>query len=364
MTLKRTLDLRLKFTPALRALMPKHVQALKGPKFQRAVGTTLRELLEPLGGLIKSMTVADDGVQIAWEQPLAGPAPLVPVVQLLQKGKYDEAILVLELLLSAEPDEPDYLYNLGMAYSDLGQLSPAIERLSRLVEVEPQHINGRVALGVALTRAKQTERAVQELQIAVSQAPDNPWAQRNLGGALANLGKFALALPHLRRATELNPQDQAAWYGLAQALELTDDTDGADAAYLQALEVDEFGPLADLARAGRSRLAQKGFRTTAPQTERMDAVMYCLGALEKFAGLNLAEIQKIGFEIALLGTRGINVNDPGVRYTLRSLPGDFSGLHLLCLEYVAFKQFAPQQDIGFDLSKEYQTALGLYQNKA
>jgi len=43
-----------------------------------------------------------------------------------------------------------------------------------------------------------------------------------------------------------------------------------------------------------------------------------------------------------------------------ALTGEFSGLQLLCLQYVAFQQIAPGQDIGFDLSKEYQTALGLF----
>jgi hypothetical protein len=97
--------------------------------------------------------------------------------------------------------------------------------------------------------------------------------------------------------------------------------------------------------------------------ERMDAVMYCLGALEKFEAMSLEEVQKIGFEIAILGTRGIDVNDPTPKYKLQSLPGQFSGLHLLSLEYVAFKKFAPDQDIGFDLSGEYQAAISLYERK-
>jgi len=33
------------------------------------------------------------------------------------------------------------------------------------------------------------------------------------------------------------------------------------------------------------------------------------------------------------------------------------------LEYVAFKKFAPEQDIGFDLSKEYKSALNLFERK-
>src|SRR5689334_3343214 len=98
--------------------------------------------------------------------------------------------------------------------------------------------------------------------------------------------------------------------------------------------------------------------------ERHDAVMYCLSALQKFALLTPAEVQKIGFEIALLGRSGLEVNNPDRKYTLRTLPGQYTGLQLMSYMYVAFKQVAPEQDIGFDLSSEYDQALQLHQHNA
>jgi hypothetical protein len=71
------------------------------------------------------------------------------------------------------------------------------------------------------------------------------------------------------------------------------------------------------------------------------------------------EVKRIGFEIAVLGQRGLDTNNPDQKYTLKSLPGTFSGLHLVCLMYVAFKQVAPEQAIGFDLSREYEVARSL-----
>ena len=53
------------------------------------------------------------------------------------------------------------------------------------------------------------------------------------------------------------------------------------------------------------------------------------------------------------------MNNPDSRYTLRSVPGEFSGLHLMCLMYVGFKKLEPKLDIGFDLSHEYEAALKL-----
>jgi hypothetical protein len=53
---------------------------------------------------------------------------------------------------------------------------------------------------------------------------------------------------------------------------------------------------------------------------------------------------------------GIDVNDSSPKYRRRTLPGDFSGSQLLCYEYVAFKQIAPEIDIGFDVTREYEQA--------
>ena len=87
---------------------------------------------------------------------------------------------------------------------------------------------------------------------------------------------------------------------------------------------------------------------------------FCLGAMERFEGMPRAEVQKITFEIAMLGSRGLDVNEPAEQYTLRSIPGTFSGLHLLCIEYVGFQIIDPKVDIGFDLSAEYAVARGMF----
>ncbi len=261
---------------------------------------------------------------------------------MLEHGEYREAIFVLELLLSGEPDDPTLLYNLGMAYSDTGALDRAVALLRRLMAAAPDHVNGRVALGVALTRQRKYEEARSELARAVADAPANPWAHRNLGACLLHLNRPAEAVEHLRTAAELNPSDDRAWYGLGQALELTGDTAGADEAYKKVLEISEIGDIAEQARQARSRLAGKSFRSVMPGMPRPDAVYYCLAALERFEKMTPDEVQKVGFEIAILGMSGLDVNDSTPKYRLRSLPGEFSGLHLLSIEYAAFKQFAPQ----------------------
>jgi hypothetical protein len=68
------------------------------------------------------------------------------------------------------------------------------------------------------------------------------------------------------------------------------------------------------------------------------------------------EIQKISFEIGIKGMDGLDINNPSKKYTIRSMQGEFTGLQLISYMYVGFKVFAPEQNIGIDLSREYNAA--------
>ena len=85
--------------------------------------------------------------------------------------------------------------------------------------------------------------------------------------------------------------------------------------------------------------------------------MYLVRAIDKFAATSKQDVKKkTGLEVATLGMKGFDVNDSTQKYQLRTLPGRFSGLHLVCLMYAAFKITDPTADIGFDLAKEYAMA--------
>jgi len=70
--------------------------------------------------------------------------------------------------------------------------------------------------------------------------------------------------------------------------------------------------------------------------------------------------QQIALEIAILGRSGLDINDPDDKYKLTSLPGTFSGLHLLAIMYAAFRQIDPTMKTGPDFNAEYLAALKLH----
>lgn len=314
---------------------------------------------EQFGDGAVQAVAAPGGLEITWTPVEASIDPLDYAVTLLQNRQHGVAVPILQALLKEDPTSAAILFNLGMAESDLGKLDDAIKHLSTLLDKQPAHAHGRVALGVAQARAGRIDEAITTLQEAVRTAPEDPYARRNLGGLLAKKGRLADAIPHLREAVRLNPGDQQALYGLAHTLPAAGESDQAEEAdrlYQRAIAADPDSDLAEQCRRERSQIAQSTFRSNAGGQIRMDAVMYCLGALQTFAKMPKEEVRKVTFEIAMLGTKGVDVNDPAQKYQLRSLPGRYSGLHLVSIEYVGFKLLDPTVDLGFDLSQEYRQA--------
>ncbi len=136
--------------------------------------------------------------------------------------------------------------------------------------------------------------------------------------------------------------------------------------------VDEVAKLLGLDRwyVWREDAVEDSAVTTRPQgatnlealEERDPAVvMYCLDALERFEGMDDAAVFAIGSEIALKAQGGLDYTDPERKHMLQSLKGEqFSGLHLLCLMYVAFQRVDPSLDLQLPFADAYQRALGMF----
>lgn len=346
-------------------ILPENAWAVGSDEFKNAVRTFYTEQFAPTGGSV-DIKFDEQNIHVRWTPSHVSENPFAYAINLLQKGELRKATPLLTTFLASDPDDLDVLYNLGMALSDLGELDKAKEHLSHLIKLSPQHTNGLVALGVAQQRAGESEQAIMSFKRAIKSDPRNSYAQRNLGGVLGALGRYKDAELHLRAAVRLQPSDQAAVYGLAQCLEDSGNEENlaeADKLYRQVVEQNSFNQIAELARTARSRIAQRHFQEAGVEGVRHDAMFYCLGALEQFAKMSPGEVQRVAFEIAMLGRSGLDVNDSTAKYTLNSLPGKFSGLHLVSIMYVGFKQIAPELDGGFDLSREYAAAQQLFSAK-
>ena len=338
--------------------LPETQRTLSGDAFREAVREHFTDQFAGQGGGAEIVVTADR-IIIRWSDSAESKPLAKRGIDFLMAGDYEKGIGMLRVALKRDPSDPDALFNLAMALSDQGGMDEAVALLERLLAEHPSHAHGWVALGVAQARMERDEEAVESLKMAVSLNPDDGHVRKNLGAILSRSGSSVEALVHLRAAARLLPSDPQCWFNLAATLEEAGKTDEADEAYVRVLSLDRAGKMGELAEQGRSRIAEKAFRASGGRL-RPDAVAYCHAALERFKDLPRSEIQKISFEIAMLGSRGLDVNDPAEQYTLRSIPGKFSGLHLLCIEYVGFQIIEPSIDLGFDLSAEYEAARAMF----
>jgi hypothetical protein len=87
--------------------------------------------------------------------------------------------------------------------------------------------------------------------------------------------------------------------------------------------------------------------------------MYITSALDTFERQGPAKRQQIVMEIALKGQEGLDIHTPDRKYTLGTLPGEFSGMQLVAMMYAGVQQMQPGADAGIDLKMEYNAALAL-----
>jgi hypothetical protein len=110
-----------------------------------------------------------------------------------------------------------------------------------------------------------------------------------------------------------------------------------------------------MAKGRLTSIAQSTLRKTGEVRE--DVVGFMVEALRSFQAMRPQQIQELALEIALIGSQGLDINDPKKRYRLAGLRGRFSGLQLLSIMHAAFEQVSPGMKVGIDLANEYREAL-------
>ena len=352
-----TLD-PIKFTFELSEL-PESYKDLPKNKLKKAVSSFFIEYFSGIGG----ETIVDvhgDYVTVQWF-PISleeTETAIQKAVTLLKQGELSQGEIMLSEFYKRFPEHPDILFNYGMILSDKGQLNEAIEMLSKFTEIVPKGHQGWNALAVAYIRKNEKGKALSVLQKSYQLNSDDPYTLRNLGSLLAN-ESVEQALPYLEKAAHLLPEDPQTQYGYGLCLKDLKRYDEADPILKRVVELSPYTELAELAKTVRSEIAGINMRKETGSQPRMDAMMYCLAALEKYKELGTQKAQTITYEIAMLGRNGLDINNPERKYTLKSLPGEFTGMQLISYMFVGLKQINPKLDPGIDLEKEYKAALNL-----
>lgn len=111
-----------------------------------------------------------------------------------------------EQMLAQDPTSTVFV-ELARAYLDRGDNDRAIQTCQQGVTHHPSSVVGRVLWGKALINTGKAADAMKQFDLAVNIDRDNPHAYNLIGEALLRKGLYRSALPILRRAATLQPND-------------------------------------------------------------------------------------------------------------------------------------------------------------
>jgi len=139
------------------------------------------------------------------------------------QGSYDQAIPEYREVLRLEPSRPGVHYRIGRAL--MGRFwqrhspddPPAAEKeFEQELRLDPGNANSAYELGEMRRKARQFDEAQQYFEQALQHFPDFPEAQLGLAAVLLEKKMPDQALVHARRAAEVDPENEVAWFRLAQ----------------------------------------------------------------------------------------------------------------------------------------------------
>src|SRR5450830_375580 len=286
------------------------------------------------------------------DQHVDGQAKLERALTAVQEGDLDSARQQFEDLVMDDPHDPLALYNLGLCYNEAGSYDAARKILLKCLELDPGEANTYVALGMAEAKLGQMANAETHLAKALTLQPDNPYALRNLASVHAATARLSLALEELLRVDTILHDDQPTVYGLGLVYSMLSQPLEATRSFQRCVALAD----STYAEMARDRLREMAEKSVKSDGLRMDAVQFCYEALTRFDAMTEEAVQAVVSEIALLGRYGLDPHDAEKKHALDAMAGRFSGLQLVCFLYVGMRRVAPDKDIGFDLSSEYDVA--------
>ncbi len=160
-----------------------------------------------------------------------------------ERGDLERALFHYEKAVSIIPWNPLYHLNLGEAYAREGETEKAIDEFKRVVRLEPERAGGYINLAVAYVSRGLADQAISSLLIAREIDPDDWRIYFNLGDAYLVRREIGAAADAYEKSLELNPDHWQGWNKLgAMRLELRD-PEKAVVAFRRAIEVFPQGPL-------------------------------------------------------------------------------------------------------------------------
>ena len=132
--------------------------------------------------------------------------------QLLREaGRHNEAYIVLDRALAAQPNDLELLYEAALTAERIGKPEILEMHIKHLLALKPDHAHALNALGYSLAERNQRLPEAHDLIAkALSLAPEDPFIMDSMGWVLYRLGKLPEALQTLEKAFGIKADPEIA----------------------------------------------------------------------------------------------------------------------------------------------------------
>jgi tetratricopeptide (TPR) repeat protein len=169
-------------------------------------------------------------------------------ILMAKQGNLDEAIKRWTQATLMNPADPDYFFNLGVAYFEKKKYLEAIENLNRVLAICPFYSKVHLILGTAFLKIRKFEFAKKHLTKSLLYNKSNAFVYLNLGATNSILKLYDDGIKMFEKSIELAPNDPRGHLGLAKIYLTIGNNEKANTYFKNVIKLDNKGNLATYAK--------------------------------------------------------------------------------------------------------------------
>lgn len=156
---------------------------------------------------------------------------------------FKEAINKWVKAISLNSGDPDFYFNLGIAFFELKNYKESIENLNISLKLCPVYYKSHLILGTVHLKVRQFEKSEEHLKQSIMFLPNHALAYLNLGAVYSILKRYNEGIRMFEKTIELSPREVRAHFGLGKIYSLKGDRDKANQYFKNVIEFDSNGKL-------------------------------------------------------------------------------------------------------------------------
>ena len=160
-------------------------------------------------------------------------------IQYTERGRYAQAVAMLEKVLVERPQDMETLFHLGFCLLRIERTEEGIALLIRAEQLDDTDARVSSVLGMAYIQAEKYEEAVAMLEKALQSNADNFNLHYRLGLAHDKMGEYDKALDSFHVAEKLRPKEPKVYQSIGFILEQQGKRDEAVDYFKRAMQLAE-----------------------------------------------------------------------------------------------------------------------------